>query len=156
MWELFSFCFNGDDKEFIGITRYGAIWTNSQEKHRLSINKTSLKLAINYYLLDNSYFTFVLTFMCFRQLIRIPVGSDPVLFMAKTFLYYYEGKWLPQTRKQDRRKACIFLSILRFMEDICTFNNNKFENDYNDIYPDKLNSKRKMKILVIPRFWTFQ
>ena len=54
MGELINFSFNGGDKEFIGITRYCAIWTNSREKHRLSFNKSSLKLAINS-LLNNSY-----------------------------------------------------------------------------------------------------
>ena len=47
-----QFCFNGGDKGFIGITRYKAIWTNSQDKYRLPFNKTSLKLVINY-LTDN-------------------------------------------------------------------------------------------------------
>ena len=56
MRELINFCFDGGNKEFIDITRYGAIWTNSGEKYRLYFNGTSLKLAINY-LIDNSYLT---------------------------------------------------------------------------------------------------
>ena len=32
--EFINFCFNGGDKEFIGITRGCAIWTNSQQKDR--------------------------------------------------------------------------------------------------------------------------
>ena len=36
------------DKELIRVTRYGAISTNSQQQYRLSFNKRSLKLAINY------------------------------------------------------------------------------------------------------------
>ena len=43
---LINFCFNGWGKGFIGTTRYGAIWTNNQEKYRMSFDKTSLKLAI--------------------------------------------------------------------------------------------------------------
>ena len=46
MPELINFCFYGGNKEFIGITRYGAIWTKSREKQKLSFNKTSLKMAI--------------------------------------------------------------------------------------------------------------
>lgn len=38
--DLSNFCFNGCDKESIGITKYDAIWTNSQEKYRLSFKKT--------------------------------------------------------------------------------------------------------------------
>ena len=48
--ELINFFFSGGDREFMGITKYGAIWANSHEKYILS-----LKLAINY-LLNSSYF----------------------------------------------------------------------------------------------------
>ena len=41
MGELINFCFDGDDKEFIGITRYGVIWSDGREKYRLLFNKTS-------------------------------------------------------------------------------------------------------------------
>ena len=47
--ELVNFCFSCRDKELF------AIWTNKQQKYRLFVNKTSLKLAANY-LLDNCYF----------------------------------------------------------------------------------------------------
>ena len=33
MGKLINFSFNGGVKEFIGITKYGAIWTNDQQKH---------------------------------------------------------------------------------------------------------------------------
>ena len=73
MGELINFCLNDGDKEFIRITRNGAIWTNDK-KYRLSCNKTSLKFAVNY-LLDNCYFILVST--CFCQVIGISVGSQP-------------------------------------------------------------------------------
>ena len=77
--ELINFCFNGGDKEFIGVTRYGVILTNGRGKYRLPINKTSLKSDPNY-LQGNSYFTLGST--CFRQLIIIPVGSYPTPVIA--------------------------------------------------------------------------
>ena len=113
MGELINFCFNGGDKEFIGITRYGAIWTNSQEKYKLYFNKITLKLAINY-LLDNCYFT--LGSMCFCQLIGIPMGSDPAPFMANLFLYHYERMWLLETKKLGPAKGLIifkYFSVYR-------------------------------------------
>ena len=40
--EFINFCFNGGGK-FIGVTRCGAIWTNSQQKkYSLSFNKKHL------------------------------------------------------------------------------------------------------------------
>ena len=80
--ELINFCFNGWGKGFIGTTRYGAIWTNNQEKYRMSFDKTSLKLAINY-LLDNCYFA-----LCFHQILGILKMSDPESFIVKLFLYH--------------------------------------------------------------------
>ena len=66
-----NFCFNKGDEEFIGINRYGAIWTN-------------------------------------------------------------------------RKKSHIFSNTFRFIDDLYTcFNNNGFENNYNDIYPDELELKKK-------------
>ena len=81
--ELIKFCLNGREKEFIGISKHDAIWTNNQQKYRFSVDKTSLKLAIDY-LLDNWYFTLGSTF--FRQLIGIPMMSDPASFMANLVL----------------------------------------------------------------------
>ena len=34
-------------------------------------------------------------------------------------------------------------SIFRFIDDLCTFNNGEFENNYNDIYPNELELKKK-------------
>ena len=98
MGQLINFCFNGGDEEFIGTTRYCA---NSQQKHRLSFNKSSSKLAFNY-LLDNSYFT--LGSMCFRRLIGIPMGSDQHILWLKRFCIIAKGsgsdkKWDSYTAK---------------------------------------------------------
>ena len=71
----------------LGLSMYGTIWTENQEKYRLSLIKPSLKLAINYSL-DNCYFT--LSSMSFLQLVGIPKGSDLVSFMANIVLYYYK------------------------------------------------------------------
>ena len=71
--EFINFCFNVDDEEFIGITRYSAIYTNSPENYWLHFKKVRLKLAISY-LLGNSYFT--KSDMHFHLLTRIPVGSS--------------------------------------------------------------------------------
>lgn len=71
-------------KIILGITRYGAIWNNSREKYRVSFNETPFKLAINY-IQDNNYFT-LSQLMFFRQLIGIPMGSDPG-FLWQIYLF---------------------------------------------------------------------
>ena len=99
-----------------------------------------MKLAVNY-LIDNCYFT--LGSMCFRQLIELPMGSYPTLFMAKLFLYYCEKKCLLLTKKRDLRNARTFSNIFRFIDDLYTFNDNKFENNYKDIYPDDIEIQKE-------------
>ena len=46
-----------------------------------------------------------------------------------------------------------------FVDDLWTFNNDKVENNYNDVYPDEFElntTTQKKKILVKPRFWNFK
>ena len=74
---------NHGGKKLGGSSRYSAIWTNTQQKHRLSLNKTSSKLAINY-LLDNCYFP--LGSMCLIELSEIPIWSDPAP-LWQTYFY---------------------------------------------------------------------
>ena len=35
------------------------------------------------------------------------------------------------------QKSRIFLNIFRFIDDLYTFNNDEFESNYNDIYPNE-------------------
>ena len=104
----------------------------------MTFDKISLKVATNY-LLDACYFILG----SFPQLIRIPIGSDPIHFIANLFFYNYERKWLFQTKKRNLRKASIFPNIFRFTNGLCTFNNDEFENNYNKIYPDELQVKKE-------------
>ena len=41
------------------------------------------------------------------------------------------------------QKAWIFWNIFRFINDLCSFNKSNFENNYTDIYPDKLELKKE-------------
>ena len=81
--------------------------------------------------------------MCFRLLIGIPTWSDPAPLMASLFLYCYERKRLLQTEKRDMRKVGIFSNIFGFIDDLCSFNNDEFENNFDYIYPDELELKKE-------------
>ena len=113
---------------------------SNQQTYKLSFDKTSLKLAINY-LLDSCYFT--LGGMCFGQLIGIPMGSDPFPFMVNLFLYYHGRKWLLRRKKQNLWKTWIISIFFRFIDDLCIFNNNEFESNYNDVRSDELELKEE-------------
>ena len=86
-----------------------------------------MKLAINC-LLDNCYFT--LGDICFLQLIGISIGSDPTPFM--TNLLWKEVT--SSNNKLEVQKARIFSNIFRFLDNLCTFNKNEFEKNFNGIY----------------------
>ena len=50
-------------------------------------------------------------------------------------------------KKQDMQEARIFSKTFTFKDDLCTFSNDHFENNYNDINPYLLNPEEVMKDL---------
>ena len=58
-------------------------------------------------------------------------------------------------KKQDRQKVCIFSNAFRFKDDRCTFSNDEFENNYNDIYPNLLNPEKVNKDICKSSFLDF-
>ena len=62
---------------------------------KITFDKTSLKLAINF-LLDNYFFDF--GNLLFRKITGFPMGSNPAHFIANMFLYYYDNEWLLVTK----------------------------------------------------------
>ena len=84
--QLINFCFEGR----------GRTWSDIQDKFKVTFDKASLKLVINF-LLDNCFFNF--GNLSFQQITGIPIGSDPATFMANLLLYYYENKSLLNTKK---------------------------------------------------------
>ena len=66
------------------------------------------------------------------------MGSDPTTFATNYFLYYYDRKWFLEIKKWDLLKARLFPNIFRFIINLCTFNNDEFENYYNEIYPGEM------------------
>ena len=81
--------------------------------------------------------------MCFLQLIEISMEYDSAHFRETYFSTIVKGRGF---FKQKARPVCKFLfiyDIFRFADDLCTFNNDELENNYNDIYPDKLEFKKE-------------
>ena len=76
--------------------------------------------------------------LSFWQIIRILVSSDPApFFLADLFLYYYENKWLLDTKKIDLQKARLFINL--FTDDLCAINVHlEFDKNYRVIYPSGL------------------
>ena len=67
------------------------------------------------------------------------MGSDPAPFFANLFLYFYEGKWMNELKKNDLIRARRLCNIFRFIDDLNSINDGgEFESNYSNIYPEEL------------------
>jgi len=134
--KLVDFCFDGGTHEFIFCNDWGARWVSDPSSYDFVYDKAKMKLAIRY-LMSNCYFTF--GNRTFRQVIGIPMGSDPAPFFANLFLYYYESKWIRNLQRNDLSRARKFSSIFRFIDDLLTMNDDgEFARSFREIYPPEL------------------
>ena len=70
------------------------------------------------YLLDNCYFKLRKSV---RQIIEIPMGSDPVPFFAILFLFSSESKWIKKVKKSEMPERR-FADVFRFIDDLNDLN----------------------------------
>ena len=52
MREFINFCSKSGEKQFDAVTKFGATWTENENKFKVTFNKGSFAVAINF-LLDN-------------------------------------------------------------------------------------------------------
>ena len=141
MNELTDFCFTGGTHKLISVTSSGARWVTRKSKVGLTFDKNSFKDAIKY-LMENCFFT--LGEKLFRQIIGIPMGSDPAPFMANLFLYFYESKWIRNVKKSNIQRARRFCNTFRFIDDLFAINDHgEFERSFREIYPPELELKKE-------------
>ena len=94
------------------------------------------------FLLDNCHFKF--GNKLFRQVIGIPMGSDPAPYFANLFLYRFESRWLNRMKKENPVLARKFGRIFRYIDDLLAINDgNEFEKHYLEIYPSELELKKE-------------
>ena len=87
------------------------------------------------YIVDNAIFQ--AGNKALRQLIGIPMGTDPAPFMANLYLFYYEFRYMEELTKKDYGTARKFYSyIRRFIDDLD--NNGHLEDHWKEIYPEEL------------------
>ena len=92
------------------------------------------------YIIANAYFQ--VSNKIFRQIIGIPMGSDPAPFIANLFLYLYENCFLNKLKKEDLRGAKKLRHVFRFIDDLITLNHDdEFLRSFLDIYPREMELK---------------
>ena len=142
--ELTDFCFKGCATSQILISGNTARWSHNPKPKKdgqIQLNKQKVKCAISY-LLDNCYFSVGKSI--FKQVIGIPMGSDPAPFMANLFLYYYESKFLKSYKLKNMGNARKFNNIFRFQDDLAAVNDDgEFDKNINNIYPEELELKKE-------------
>ena len=78
----------------------------------------------------------------FRQVIGIPMGSDPAPFIANLFLYVYQNRFMDKLKRTDLPRARRLRHVFRFIDDLLTMNDNdEFMNSYHEIYPPEMELK---------------
>ena len=99
-------------------------------------------LSATKFLLDNCHFKF--GNKLFRQIVGIPMGSDPAPYFANLFLYRYESRWLTKMKKENNVLARKFGRVFRYIDDLLAINDGgEFERHYSEIYPSELELKKE-------------
>ena len=139
--QINDFAFKGGTRDYVTVYNSGASWSRSKSKTGRSYSLQEIKSCLEF-LINKSFFQ--VGSKIFRQVIGIPMGSDPTLFFANLFLFFYESRWLKSIKNTNYGVARKFGNIFRIIDDLIAINNgNEFENHYNEIYPPELILKKE-------------
>ena len=82
----------------------------------------------------------------FRQVIRIPLGTNCAPLHADLFLYSYGNEFLDNMIRGGNRRYCRSFSLCyRYIDDLIAFNNKKFLDYLKEIYPSQLTVEKANK-----------
>ena len=90
------------------------------------------------FLVENMYVRFA--GQLFRHTFGIPMGANCAPLLADLFLYPYENEFLDKPIKEGKQKklAGKFNLSYRYIDEIISFNNKRFNEFISDIYPKEL------------------
>ena len=139
---IINFIFKGGLCKYIVVDKLGtARWANRCCQSSSAYDKNKIMEAVQY-ILGNCHFK------CgnklFKQVIGIPMGSDPAPYFANLFLYHHESRWLNKMKKENNILARKFNKIYRFIDDLLAINDGgEFEKCCSQIYPEELELKKE-------------
>ena len=135
--QIINFIFKGGTRKIIVVNKSGiAHWANKTNKIYNNYTKESIIKAVSF-LIYNCYFN--LGGKLFKQMIGIPMGSDPAPAFANLFLFFYESSWLNKLKKSNNILARKFGQVFRYIDDLLTLNDGgSFEQYHHEIYPAEL------------------
>ncbi len=128
--------FKGGTNQYIRLSHSVARFDSGKSKGTVYSKDDCINM-INY-IIDNAYFT--VAGQSYKQVIGIPMGTDPAPFIANLYLYYYEFNWLEQLTKTDYGLARKYYGhTRRFIDDLGTLNNqDHIKDNWKSIYPKDL------------------
>ena len=130
--------------KYLNINRQGiAYWSQSQSGER-SITLNELVNMLEY-LVDNIFIE--VGNRVFRQCIGIPMGTDCAPLIANLFLFYYEYNFMKGLIKTNINLAKRFSTTVRYIDDLLTLNNTRFQEEIPNIFPAELVLKRTTESL---------
>ena len=134
--KLVDSTFNDTTRKYMSVGHNRAYWVKGVRGTKFIYDADTIKECLRY-LIKNAYFR--VGNLIFRQIIGIPMGSDPAPFFANLFLFYYECNWIDRCKKEDYKKARKFHNIFRFIDDLLAINDGgEFGKSFLDIYPPEL------------------
>ena len=89
------------------------------------------------FLVDNIYVRF--GGQLYRQMVGIPMGTNCAPLLADLFLHSYENEFLDKLIKEGKRKLARKFSLsFSYIDDLISFNNERFKEFISDIYAKEL------------------
>ena len=90
-----------------------AYWVKGNSS-KFMFTAAAVEICVSY-LIKNAYFRVGKTV---RQIIGIPIGSDPAPFVDNFFLFHYESEWIKSVSRVDFARACLLFNSFRFIDDL--------------------------------------
>ena len=127
--------FNDTTRIFMCVGNSNAYWVKgNSSKYMFTGNEVKACFS---FLIQNAFFR--VGKAIFRQIIGIPIGSDPAPFFANLFLFHYESEWVKSMSRIDFVRARRLFNCRRFIDDLIALNDNdEFLEACKEIYPDEL------------------
>ena len=132
--------FEGLGKKYISVDRhYNAIWTKNKRRSWLLLSCEGVE-AMLHCLLDNVFIQ--VGGKVFQQCVGIPMGTNCAPLLAEHLLHDYESSAMIMfSRTNGHPQAKSFEFTRRYIDDLISVNNPRFDKAIEKIYPSELTLK---------------
>ena len=124
---------------YLALNSSNAYFVKTNSSCKVKYTEDDIISMVNF-LIDNIFVQF--GGQIYQQTIGIPMGTNCAPLLADLFLYTYEAEFIQNLIQQgDKTTARAFNNTFRYIDDVLSLNNTKFENYLHHIYPPELEIK---------------